>query len=463
MKTYKMLALDVGTSSVRAFKGNFDGRSLNLEEAGRFYHTPVHTPAGVSWNMLGIYQKIEELINKSSTPEMPDSISLDSWGTDIVALDGQGELLTNGVGTQDARFIGLKERFFKLVPRREIYERTGIQFLNWNTIYLLYALIHDKPHLSEAADCFLFAPDYFIYMLTGERICDYTIASTSQMLNPWTGKWDERLTAACGISPGQLLAPSGGRLVGTTRGQKIPLYSGCNHDTAAAVAGVPLQGGNEMYLILGSWIMAGIETEKPIISPDAERYNFSNEGGCDGKIRFLKNCMGMWLFQELQRALKRRGRQISFAGLAAEGEREEHYRGIVDVDDPALRFSGDLIDAVKRLCQEGGRPVPDTVGELVCCIEDSLAAKIAENKEQLELCAKREIRLIRAVGGGTQNRRMCQAIADACGCLVYAGPVEASGYGNLLTQLVFSGEISDYTEGRELLRSSVAAAIYEPR
>ena len=455
--------MDIGTSSVRAFEGMFDGERLELKEFDRFYHTPVYTPVSVNWDMLGIYQNIEKMIRRAAVSgERVNSISLDSWGTDMVALNCRGELLTNGVGTQDRRFEGLKEKFFEIVPRHEIYERTGIQFLNWNSLYLLYSIAQDEPRLAEAIDCLLFAPDYFIYMLTGEKMCDYTIASTSQMLNPWSRSWDSELISASGISPDKLLPPTPGRRVGITRETGISLYSGCSHDTAAAVAGIPLQGEDELYLILGSWIMTGVELDDPVVTAMAESYNFSNEGGCNGRIRFLKNCMGMWLFQELQRFFSRKGIQISFEEMAKAGAAAEKFRSVIDVDAPGLRTSSDLPGTIKMMCHETGQQIPQTSGEVIKCIVNSIASKITLNMKQLEKCTGKTIRVIRAVGGGSQNKQLCQVIADMTGCPVYAGPVEASGYGNLLTQLVFSGEAADYEQSREILRNSVSIKIYEP-
>ena len=282
------------------------------------------------------------------------------------------------------------------------------------------------------------------------------------MLDPWKRRWDVRLLEAVGISADKLPAPETGRYVGLTRTHRIPLYSGCSHDTAAAVTGIPIQDNDELFLILGSWIMTGIELDEPVVSDIAEQYNFSNEGGCNGKIRFLKNCMGMRLFQELQRAARSLGQNFTFSQMAQAAEDSFQFQGIIDVDDPGLRHSGNLPETIRSLCQTGGQQIPNSFGEILCCITNSIAVKIACNKQQLELCTGKTIRRIRAVGGGIQNRLLCQAIANASGCPVFAGPVEASGYGNLMTQLVSSAEVSGYEQAREILKHSVSIDLYEP-
>lgn len=463
MAEHRMLALDVGTSSMRTLLGRFDGARLTVEECGRFYHGPVETPGGVLWDMLGIHQQIEATIEAAqSRYGAIDSLSLDAWGTDMVALDAGGELLTSGVSTRDGRFAGLKEAYFRKIPRSEVYRRTGIQFLDWNTLYLLYSIARDRPKVLEAADCLLFAPDCFLYLLTGERVCDSTIASTSQMLDARSGTWDAELVRAAGVPLSLLLPPERGRLLGAARRSGIPAYSGCSHDTAAAVAGIPLEA-DEMFIVAGSWAMAGAELDGPILSEDAAACGFSNEVAVDGRIRFLKNSMGMWLIQESRREWARQGRNLSFAEIAALGAQAESFRSIVDVNDPRLQLAGDLPGRIRALCIEGGQPVPETIGEIVSCINGSLAMKFRYVKEQLERCTGARYRTIRVAAGGSQDACLCQAIADATGCVVKAGPVEASALGNCASQLILAGRAANMGEAREIISRSLDFVHYEPR
>lgn len=460
----RLLALDAGTSSVRAFIAEFDGDRIRAEECDRFYHEPVAAQGTVLWDMRGIARKLEGLATQAADKYGKiDSLSLDSWGTDMVAIDAQGALLTNGVSTRDPRFHGLKEAFFHIVPKGDIYARTGIQFLDWNSLYLLYALLRDDPTLADKAAQFLFTPDYFLYYLTGERICDYTIASTSQMLNPYTRKWDAELVSATGVRPDQLIRPRLGGYLGRTRAQGIDVFSGCSHDTAAAVAGIPIGGDDELFIIAGSWAMMGVELDHPVISAESAHFGFSNEGGIDGRIRFLKNSMGMWLMQECRREWQRRGMNLSFAEIAAQSAKARPYAAIINVNDPGLQPSGDLPSVIRTLCAETNQPVPQTVGEIARTVSDSLAFRFRLIKEQIEACTGNRYARIHVAAGGSQDATLCQAIADVCGCFVEAGPVEASACGNFATQLIASNHVQNLHQAREMIKRSVQMRSYEPR
>lgn len=462
-----MLALDIGTSSVRTFLGTFDGKELEVAEKYRFYHGPVEMPGSVCWAMSSIYQRLEEGLDGICREARPESMTLDAWGTDMVAFDRCGELLTDGISTRDRRFIGLKERFFQRFDRGELYRRTGIQFLDWNTVYLLYDYASRKPRLMDAVDKFLFAPDAFLYFLTGEMICDYTIASTSQMLNPVTRMWDAEIVKATGVAPDRLLTPRMGASVGQTRhsfgGQKLQVFSGCSHDTAAAVAGVPSGGGSAIYLICGSWAMMGMELDAPVITPLSQRYAVSNEGGADGRIRYLKNVMGMWLIQESRRQWQREGKAYSFAELAQLGAQAEPFARVFDVDDPRLRPSGDIPGVIRSLCLESGQTPPQTVGEVVRCIDDSLALRFRVVRRRLEQSSGQRSSILHMVAGGSQDALLCQNVADATGLVVQAGPAEASAFGCCAVQLVESGEARDLREARDIERRSIPLRVYEPR
>lgn len=464
MTAHHVLALDVGTSSVRAMLGAFDGERITIEESGRFYHMPVETPSGVYWNMNAIYQQLETLISNALTQRNSiHSLSVDAWGTDMVALDRQGDLLTNGISTRDARFRGAKESYFRMVPKDEIYARTGIQFLDWNTLYLLYILHREKPYLHDVADRWLFAADYFMYLLTGEKICDYTIASTSQMLNPESGNWDQQLVRAAGVQISKLGIPERGRQIGDARFSKICVYSGCSHDTAAAVAGVPIENRDEVYIIAGSWAMMGVELSKPIVSSMAQQCGLSNEGGIDGSIRFLKNSMGMWLIQESRREWARQGMEMSFSELADACKTAKPWQAVIDVNDPLLQRTGNLPRVICELCAESDQFIPQTIGEVVRVINDSLALKFRIQLEEIERCTGRKYSTIRVVAGGSKDPSLCQAIADVTGCRVVSGPTEASAYGNCISQLICSGMVQNLVEGRRILSNSINVREFLPR
>lgn len=461
-----LLALDVGTSSVRILLGSFNGKSLKIDEKYRFYHSPVESPGGVNWAITAIFQKLEDGIAAVCQEANPQSMAIDSWGTDMVAFDHHGELLTNGISTRDPRFWGLKERFWECFPKERLYEKTGIQFLDWNSLYLLYDYAQRKPWLMQSVDKFLFAPDAFSYLMTGEMNCDYTIASTSQMLNPYTRDWDDEICTAAGIAKEKLLTPQLGRELGLTRrnfsGKRPVVYSGCSHDTAAAVAGIPISDPNTIFLICGSWAMMGIELYGPNITPLSEKYGFSNEGGVNGSIRYLKNVMGMWLIQESRRQWQREGKEYSFAELATMGAQARPYQQVINVDDLCLRSEGNIPERICKLCTDSGQTPPQTPGEVIRCINDSLAFRFRVVKQRLEESTGRQASVIRMVAGGSQDAMLCQAVADATGLLVLAGPVEASAYGNCAVQMIESGVVKNLEQARDVIRSSVMIKAYEP-
>lgn len=465
-KNSRMIVLDVGSSSARVFLAGFDGKRLEISEEGRFYHGSVLIPGHEYWDVLGIFRYIQEAVGRIQAQYPVESVSVDSWGTDLVALDRMGEPVTNGVCTRDHRFHGLKEQFFKKMSQEEIYRRTGIQFLDWNTLYLLYGITHSRPWLWPVIDSLLFVPDLFSYFLSGEKNTDYSIASTSQMMNPWTKNWDGLLLQQAGIPRETLseirMAHKLGSCLGQYGWRPLQVISGCSHDTAAAVAGVPLTGPDEMYIICGSWAMVGIESPIPIVNERAWKYRFTNEGGVDGSIRFLKNVMGMWLVQESRRQWMREGKNYSYQELAQMEAQCAPFEAAIDVDDERLIAAGDIPGIIRTLCVESGQIPPDTVGSVMRCITDSLALKFRVIKSRLEQCCGRKIKTIRLVAGGSQDAVLCQTVADATGCVVIAGPVEASVYGNASVQLIVNGRAASLKQTREMIRNSVPLSIYTP-
>ncbi len=466
-KKFRMAALDIGTSSVRTFLAEYDGRTVEIQEKNRFYHQSVPVLGHEYWDLLGVFAQVRNALLAAAKDAPLDSLALDSWGTDMTALDWNGEYLWGGVCARDGRFNGLKEDFFEWIPEKEIYMRTGVQFLNWNTLYLLYYLVKEKPWMLESISCMLFTPDLFNYFLTGEKNADYSIASTSQMLDPWRKTWDEILLGAVPFPREKLLPVTQAHMLGKTResirGRRVPVMSGCSHDTAAAVAGVPAESQDFVYIVCGSWAMIGIESDIPIVNETAARYRFTNEGGSDGRIRFLKNVMGMWMVQESRRQWIREGKEYSFGELAELGAECEPFRSVIDVDDARLVPPGDIPGVIRGLCLENGQPVPENVGQVIRCIDDSLALKFKVMKERLEECSGRRFSVIHIVAGGSQDASLCQAIADAAACVVKAGPAEASAYGNTSVQLLAGGLAESLMETREIVRRSVGIRIYEPK
>jgi rhamnulokinase len=396
---------------------------------------------------------------------------VDTWGVDFGLIDGAGELVSLPFAYRDLRNIAAMESFLARVPRERVYELTGIQFLPFNSLFQLEALRESDPGLLDRAADLLFMPDLFAFFLTGTRMNEATIASTSQILDPRTGSWCPELLGALGVKPSLFHEPlPPGRIAGRLKPAlasaaglpEIPVAAVASHDTGSAVVAVPARGEDWAYISSGTWSIMGIELPGPLITPRARALNFTNEGGWDRRVRFLKNIAGLWLLQQCRRKWSVE-RPVSYDDLAAMAAEAHPFRSFVDPDDPVFLNPPDMPAAIRNHCAASGQPVPETQAEIVRCILESLALKYRSVLDELREVSGRPIRRIHIVGGGSRNETLCRFAADATGLPVMAGPVEATAAGNILGQAVALGHLRSPQEIRETIASSFDLLVFEPK
>ncbi|MCZ7571341.1 MAG: rhamnulokinase [Ardenticatenaceae bacterium] len=473
-QTTNYLAVDLGASSGRVVLGRWDGDRFALQELHRFPNGPVNILSHWYSDVLRLWSEIKAgLAHYAGQFDTPlAGIGVDTWGVDCALLDRAGHLLGNPYHYRDARTDGVMERAFERVPRHRIFEQTGLQFIQFNTLFQLYSTVLAAEPQLEMADTLLMLPDLFHYWLTGRKVSEYTIASTSQMLHARDRRWATELLADLGL-PAHLLPPivAPGTVFGDLRPEvmaevgirrAVPVIAPGSHDTASAVAAVPDLDADSAYISSGTWSLMGVETAEPIINERALALNFTNEGGVANTIRLLKNIAGLWLIQESQRQWQREGQTYSVDRLLALADRAEPFRSLVDPDAPDFLSPGDMPAAIRAYCRRTGQPQPESVGTVVRCCLESLALKYRRVLDDLETLIGRRIETIRIVGGGSLNRQLCQFTADACERAVVAGPVEATALGNIMLQAIATGHLPDVTSGRQAVAASVRRQHYEP-
>lgn len=470
----KLLAFDYGASSGRAILGQFDGSRLTLDEIHRFPNDPVYVSDSLYWDILRLFYELKQGVLKTASHIGKDisSIGIDTWGVDFGLLDKNGKLLGNPLHYRDSNTEGMMEKVFRIVPDHEIYKRTGIQFQPFNTLYQLFSMQLSSSHLLENASTMLFIPDLFRYFLTGEKTCEYTIASTSQMLNAVSGNWDtellEKLNIPTGIlteiiNPGTVAGKLTEKISNELMVGKIPVISVAEHDTGSAVISVPSSGETSAYLSSGTWSLLGVESPKPVINKMTYKTNYTNEGGYNRSTRLLKNIMGLWIFQECKRTWDKEGTPMSYAELTGLTHSAKPFLSFIDPDDSCFYSPGGIPDKIRSYCEKTGQPIPVTKAEIVRCIMESLALKYRMAVEELEKIVGYKISSLHIVGGGSQNSVLSQFTANATNKRIIAGPVEATAAGNILVQLMAMQELKDLNEGRELIRKSFSLEEYFPR
>ncbi len=473
MKKLKMLAIDLGASSGRGIVGSFDGEKLTLEENHRFPNEPVIVAGTFSWDILRIFHEIKNSIRKCALSDDKDisSIGIDTWGVDYGLIDKNGRLMANPIHYRDARTNGMIEYADTLVPRSELYNTTGLQFMYFNTIYQLLASMKENPVYLQNADKLLFTPDLLNYFLTGEMRTEYTIASTSALLDAKKRDFAYDMLSKFGI-PTNIFAPIvkpgnklGGLLpqvleeVGSINAQVVNVAA---HDTASAVLAVPAKSEDFIFLSSGTWSLMGSEIKNPIISDISFKNEFTNEGGVEDTIRFLKNITGLWLKQESKRQWEREGKNYTHDELSDMALASKPLQCIINPDDPLFATPGNLPGRIAEYCKKTGQHVPENPGEIMRCIFESLALRYRWTVEKIDEIKGTKTPFINVVGGGTKETLLSQFTADACGRPVYAGPVEATAIGNISAQAIAAGEIKNVAEAREVIRNSFPIEYYEP-
>jgi sugar (pentulose or hexulose) kinase len=472
--TRNCLVFDLGAESGRAVLGRFDGSLLALEDIHRFSNGPVRLRDSIYWDTLRLFSEVKQGMASAIRERgcKPDSIGIDTWGVDFGLLDRRGELIGNPFHYRDRRCDGMLEAAFSRVPRAEIFEQTGIQFMQINTLYQLLSMVLEGSPALSAAQTMLLMPDLFSYWLTGIVRSERTIASTSQCLDPNAGTWALPLLERLGIpghifpeivEPGMVLGRVLPSIAEETGAVSVQVIAGGSHDTASAVAAVPATTGDYAYLSSGTWSLMGVELPKPVINEKALAYNFTNEGGVCGTIRLLKNISGLWLIQECRRTWAAAGSPLSYEEIARLADEAPLSVAFVDPDHQDFMAPGDMPARIRNFCRQTGQKPPESIGSLARLVFESLALKYRLTLERLEELVGRRLATIHIVGGGSRNRLLSQFTADATGRVVVAGPVEATAAGNALMQLIALGELRGIEDGRAVVRASFQTETYEPR
>lgn len=470
--TKRVLAFDFGASSGRAIIGCFDGDKITLEEVHRFSNDPVSVGGTVYWDVLRLFYEIKQGIIKAKIAGGFDSIGIDTWGVDFGLIDSEGKLMENPVHYRDARTVGLVDEAFKTMPKEKLYGITGIQFMELNTLFQLISLKKYRPWMLERADKMLFMPDLFGYMLTGKMCAEYSIASTSQLIDLDKRTWSKEILDAFGIKesvfaplvqPGTVLGELSKEICEECGVDPVPVISVCGHDTQSAITSVPCEDGDFAFLSSGTWSLFGTELDKPIVNETSMNINITNEGGFDGSTGFLKNIIGLWLIQESRRQWKREGKEYSYADLEKLALAAEPFKCFIDPDAPEFVPHGNIPERVREFCRKTGQYVPETVGEIMRCIYESLAMKYRLTFEKLRECTERDYPVIHVIGGGTKDGLLCQMTANSCDRTVKAGPIEATVMGNVAVQLMSDGSVKNIGQARKIVANSSELKTFEPK
>ncbi len=472
------LAFDLGAESGRAMLGVMDGGQLSLHEMHRFANTMALLPDGYHWNTVGLWQHLVEGLGKAVDHAKANdleiaSLGVDTWGVDFGLLGESGELLGIPFAYRDTRNKPAKDEALKQLGEARLYGETGIQFMALNTIFQLVAWRHSEPAVLDQAAHLLFTPDLLHYFFSGQKVNEYSIASTSAMINPKTGDWCAGLLGELGLPTKMLgrIVPAGTQVgalreavrqeTGAAAGVKV--IAPASHDTASAVAAVPVAGDRPwVYLSSGTWSLMGVELNEPNTSDAALKAQFTNEGGVNRTTRFLKNISGLWLVQEVRRAFAAEAREYDYAELTRLAGEAEAFRTLVDPDHEPFGSPGGMPDKLRDFARSTGQPEPQDAGQLVRCCLESLALTYRRTLNNLQKVLGRKSQVIHIVGGGARNELLNQMTADACGLPVVAGPFEATAIGNVLVQAMGGGDVKDLAEIRRVVTASYRPKTFEP-
>ena len=473
------LAIDLGASGGRVLAGLFDGERLLLEEVHRFENGGVQIGTRLQWDVLFLWNQIQHGLRMAAAKYEHKivSIAVDTWGVDFALLGPGDELLGNPYCYRDQRTAGIFEKAFSMVSREDIFAETGLQFMEFNTLYQLLAMRLQKSPLLDIAESFLMIPDLFHWLLTGVKTNEYTNASTTQFLNPHTRDWSRGLLEKFGIptkilgqlvEPGTIIGPVRKSIAEATGLSNVKVVLPGTHDTASAVLAVPAASKPNSipdwaFLSSGTWSLMGVETPRPVTTDRCRQLNFTNEGGIGNTVRLLKNIAGMWLVQECRRIWKQGGTEFGWDDLIRRAQAERPLASIINPDHPSLTAPKDMPQAIRELCAMTGQPVPENEGEIIRCALQSLALRYRGVMGMLEELVGTSLNTIHIVGGGTNNKLLCQMAADSCNRRVVAGPVEATAIGNLMLQAVADGAVGSIAQAREIVRDSFEVQEYLPQ
>ncbi len=474
MSELTYIAVDLGAESGRVMVGVVGDGKLTLQEAHRFGNGGVEANGSLRWDFGKLFSEVKKGIGVAAkiAESTPAGIGVDTWGVDFGLIGDDGKLIENPYHYRDARTNGMMEEAFEMMDKRRIYEKTGLQFMQFNTIYQLLAMQLSKSPALKKAKKLLFMADLISYHLCGKAYSEYTFASTSQLLNMARGKWSREIFDALSlpheimqdiVRPGTVVGKLKEGIAAELGCAAIPVIAVGAHDTASAIAAVPAGDGNWAYLSSGTWSLMGVEIPKAIINDTTFKYEFTNEGGVEGTIRLLKNIMGLWLVQECRRQWAKEGEELGYDKLAKMAEGAKPFAAYIDPDCPEFLSPGDMPGRINaHLCRAGHRPIADK-GQMVRSILESLALRYRWVLERIEEITGKRIGCLNIVGGGIQNELLCQFTADAIGRRVITGPIEATATGNILMQAKAAGQIGSLAEARQIVRESFELKEYQPQ
>lgn len=473
MKPLKnFFAVDLGATSGRTILGTLSAGKLSLEEITRFDNSLIQTGGHFYWDIYALYFEIIKGLKKVAHRDVEiQSIGIDTWGCDFVYVGKDGALLRNPLAYRDPHTFGVMEHYFdECVSKQKVYDKTGIQFMNFNSLFQIYAMRKAGNVALQNADKILFIPDALSYMLTGKAVCEYTVASTSQILNPITKDLDEELVESLGLKRSQfgpITAPA--TVIGSLTEEvqnitglgAIPVIAVAGHDTASAVAAVPAANEQFAYLSSGTWSLMGIETKNAIINDRSFALNFTNEGGIEGTTRFLKNICGMWIYERCRKEWTDAPK--SHTELQAEAVQQPAFRSLINPDDPMFANPASMVEAIQTYCRNTGQPVPEGYAAVCRCIFDSLALRYRQVFSWLKEFADFDINVLHIIGGGSLNAYLNQFTANSCGVTVLAGPQEGTAIGNIMLQAKACGDVTDIWNMRRIIADSLKLRRFEPQ
>lgn len=474
------LAIDLGASGGRVLAGRILESGIELDEVHRFTNGGVPLGNRLVWNLLGQWEQVLEGLRLAAARygDRVRSVGADTWGVDYVLLDRNDDQVGPCFHYRDARTRGVMTQAFERMSRSDIFARTGLQFMEINTAYQLLSMRLQNSPLLDIADRFLMVPDYLHWQLSGEKVNEFTNASTTQLLNPETCKWSSEVLQAFelpehifsepvqpGISLGGLTSVVRNR---TQLGESVQVVLPATHDTGSAVLAVPAatfaqREPDWCYISCGTWSLMGAELASPILNDACQSLNFTNEGGVQGSVRLLKNIAGLWIVQQCREQWKREGRELGWDRLTQLAQAAPGMVSVIDTDDPLFVAPANMPEAIREFCRRTSQPVPEGEGALIRCALESLVLRYRLVLGYLEQLVGREMKTIHMVGGGVQNHLLCQLTADACDRPVVAGPVEATALGNVMMQAIGTGHIGSIAEARQLIRAANDIRVYEPR
>lgn len=474
MSGKNFLAFDFGAESGRAILGSLSDKKIRLEEIHRFSNHQIKLFGHIHWDILMLFNELKKGLNASveRKGEGLMGIGVDTWGVDFGLVGRDNQLLGFPFGYRDPRTNDIMEKAFKLMPREEFYSITGIQFMQFNSVFQLLHMKITKHPLLDVAEDLLFMPDLFNFLMTGNKMSEYTICSTSQLLNAKTRQWDEAIFNRLDlpknlmtpiIQPGTVVGPLLPEILQETGISNVDVIAPACHDTASAVVAVPAKSKYWAYLSSGTWSLLGVETEEPIVTKASLNNNFTNEGGINQRNHFLKNVMGMWLIEECRRCWQRENKPVDYGHLLHLADEARPFKAVVDPDDSTFLHPRDMAAAITEFCLRTNQPAPETQGEFVRTILESLALKYRFTVEKINSMRGVPVDTLHIVGGGSQNEMLNQFTANATGLTVVAGPIEATALGNVIVQAVAKNVLDSIWDGRELVARSFQLKTFEPK